>query len=67
MNENYLQSFLSEKGLSKYRFSKETGLTMPSVYRWLQGYKISKACAFRIKAVYPDFDLSKVRPDCVGL
>lgn len=66
MNENYLQSFLTEKGLSKYKFAKDTGLTMPSVYRWVQGYKISKACAFRIKAVYPDFDLSKVRPDLMG-
>lgn len=66
MNENYLQSFLTEKGLSKYKFAKDTGLTMPSVYRWVQGYKISKACAFRIKAVYPDFDLSKVRPDLWG-
>ena len=66
MTENYFKSFITEKGLSQYRVSKQTGISANSINRMFKGYGMSAESALRIKAVYPDFELSKIRPDLWG-
>ena len=63
--ENYFKAFLTEKGLSQYKVAQQTGFTATTVNRWYKGSSISKACLYRLKSVYPDFDTSKIKPDMV--
>ena len=65
-NEFYFKDFLTEKGLSQYRVRKDTGLNAVSINRWFKGYEMSAESAVKLKNVYPDFDLSKIRPDLWG-
>lgn len=60
MSENYFKDFMTAKGLSQYRVAKDTGLNAMSVNRWYHGRGMRKACAMRLKAVYPDFDIAKI-------
>lgn len=68
MNENYFKTFLTDKGLSQYRVSKDTGITLATVNRWFNGqHKISNQCLHRLKSVYPDFDALKINPNLKGV
>ena len=66
MSDNYFKAFLTEKGLSQYRVAKDTGFNPLTVNRWYKGYNISKACLYRLKSLYPDFDISKINPKLGG-
>ena len=67
MHEEYFAAFLKEKGMSQGKFSRLLGFTPNTVNRWFHGWgNISPDSCFKIKKVFPDFDLSKARPDLWG-
>ena len=67
MKNEYLKTFIADKGLTIYRFAKNTGLQYLIVSNWVNGkFNISPKNALKIKAVYPDFDLTKAVPEIFG-
>lgn len=43
-----LNEWLARKGLSVYEFSRESHLSLPTIYKALSGKNISRRSAFRI-------------------
>ena len=63
---NYFKQFLTENGLSQYRVAQVTGISKNSINRMYKGFGMRADSAIKINRAFPDFDLSKIRPDLWG-
>ena len=67
MNNTYFMRYLADKRLSQREFSRISGFSLLSVHRWYNGYgKITPENCLKIKDKFPDFEVSKIRPDIWG-